>query len=142
MTAKLILFACTHNAGRSQIASAFFNAFADPAKAHSIAAGLEAMHRVHGEVVTAMREVGIDLSMVRPVELTGRMLTDLDFLVTLGCPERCPAIPNSRRQPPGGCATRTANPSVRSERSATRSERWLSSWSARNAGGSSPHRGA
>ena len=45
-----------------------------------------------------MREAGIDLSDVRPIELTGRMLTDLNFLVTLGCPERCPTIALSRRQ--------------------------------------------
>lgn len=45
-----------------------------------------------------MREVGIDLSEVRPIELTGRMLTELNVLVTLGCPERCPTIPLSRRQ--------------------------------------------
>lgn len=98
MTAQLVLFACTHNAGRSQIANAFFNQLADPAKARSIAAGLAAADRVHDEVVEVMNEVGIDLSGVQPVELTGRMLTDLDFLVTLGCPERCPTIPFSRRQ--------------------------------------------
>jgi arsenate reductase len=98
MTAQLVLFACTHNAGRSQIANAFFNQLAEPAKAHSIAAGLAAAGRVYDEVVEVMSEVGIDLSGVQPVELTGRMLTDLDFLVTLGCPERCPTIPISRRQ--------------------------------------------
>lgn len=98
MTAQLVLFACTHNAGRSQIANAFFNQLADPAKAHSIAAGLAAADRVYDEVLAVMNEVGIDLSGVQPVELTGRMLTDLDFLVTLGCPERCPTIPFSRRQ--------------------------------------------
>jgi arsenate reductase len=98
MTSKVVLFACIHNAGRSQIANAFFNQLADPAKARSIAAGLDPIERVHDEVVQVMREVGLDLSDVQPVALTGRMLTELDFLVTLGCPERCPAIPLSRRQ--------------------------------------------
>jgi arsenate reductase len=98
MTAQLVLFACTHNKGRSQMASALFNQLADPAKARSISAGLEPVERVQDEVVEVMREVGIDLSDVRPIELTGRMLTELDFLVTLGCPERCPTIPLSRRQ--------------------------------------------
>lgn len=98
MTAQLVLFACTHNAGRSQIANAFFNQLADPTKAHSIAAGLAAAGRVYDEVIEVMNEVGVDLSRVQPVELTGRMLTDLDFLVTLGCPERCPTIPVARRQ--------------------------------------------
>jgi arsenate reductase len=98
MTAQLVLFACTHNAGRSQIANAFFNQLADPAKASGIAAGLEPAEQVQDEVVEAMREVGIDLSAVQPVELTGRMLTELNFLVTLGCAERCPGIPLARRQ--------------------------------------------
>ena len=98
MTAQLVLFACTHNAGRSQIANAFFNQLADPAIARSIAAGLDPLDRIHDEVIEVMREVGIDLADVSPIALTGRMITDLDFLVTLGCPERCPTIPVSRRQ--------------------------------------------
>ena len=98
MTAQLVLFACTYNAGRSQIANAFFNQLADPAKARGVAAGLDPLDHVYDHVIEVMREVGIDLSDVQPVGLTGRMLTDLNFLVTLGCPERCPTIPNSRRQ--------------------------------------------
>jgi arsenate reductase (thioredoxin) len=98
MTAQLVLFACTHNSGRSQIANAFFNQLADPAKAHGMAAGLEAASHVQDEVIEVMREDGIDLSAVQPVELTGRMLTELNFLVTLGCAERCPTIPLGRRQ--------------------------------------------
>ncbi|MBS1124682.1 MAG: hypothetical protein H6Q90_6910 [Deltaproteobacteria bacterium] len=98
MTPQLVLFACTHNAGRSQIANTFFNQLADPAKAHGIAAGLEPVDHVQDEVIQAMREVGLDLSAVQPVELTGRMLTELNFLVTLGCAERCPTIPPARRQ--------------------------------------------
>ncbi len=98
MIAQLVLFACTHNAGRSQIANAFFNQLADPAKARGIAAGLDPSDHVYDDVIEVMREVGIDLSDVQPVGLTGRMITDLNFLVTLGCPERCPTIPDSRRQ--------------------------------------------
>jgi arsenate reductase len=95
---QLVLFVCTHNKGRSQIANAFFNQLADPAKARSVSAGLEPVAHVQPEVVEVMREVGIDLADVVPIELTGRMLTELNFLVTLGCPERCPTIPLSRRQ--------------------------------------------
>lgn len=98
MNAQLVLFACIHNSGRSQIANAFFNQLADPAKARSISAGLEAVDRVQPEVIEVMREIGIDLADVEPSELTGRMLTELNFLVTLGCAERCPTIPFSRRQ--------------------------------------------
>ena len=56
-----VLFACIHNAGRSQMAAAWFNALADPAKARAISAGTEPGTRVHPEVLEAMREVGIDL---------------------------------------------------------------------------------
>lgn len=96
--AQLVLFACTHNKGRSQIASAFFQQLADPEKARSISAGLEPAKRVQNEVIEVMREVGIDLADIVPIALTGRMLTDLNFLVTLGCPERCPTIPPNKRQ--------------------------------------------
>lgn len=98
MTAQLVLFVCTHNKGRSQIASAFFNHFADPRKARAISAGLEPAARVQDEVIEVMREVDLDLTYVAPIALTGQMLTELNFLVTLGCPERCPTIPLSRRR--------------------------------------------
>ncbi len=98
MSLQLVLFACMHNKGRSQIASAFFNQLADPEKARSISAGLDPAAHVQPEVVEVMREVDINLSGVRPIELTGRMITELSFLVTLGCPERCPSIPFSRRR--------------------------------------------
>lgn len=98
MPARLVLFACIHNAGRSQIANALFNALVDPAKARGVAAGLEPAERVQPEVIDAMNEIGIDLSAVHPTELTGRLLTELDFLVTLGCAERCPGVPLARRQ--------------------------------------------
>ena len=98
MTAQLVLFVCTHNKGRSQIARAFFDRLADPAKARALSAGLEPAARVQNEVIEVMREVDIDLADVEPIALTGRMLTELSFLVTLGCPERCPTIPLSRRR--------------------------------------------
>lgn len=101
MNSQLVLFVCTHNKGRSQIANAFFDQLRDPDKARSVSAGLEPVAQVQSEVIEVievMREVDIDLSAMRPIELTGRMLTELNFLVTLGCPERCPTIPLSRRQ--------------------------------------------
>lgn len=96
-TTQHVLFVCSRNAGRSQIAAAFFNSMADPMKARATSAGLDPAPRVHAAVVTAMREVGLDLSDVRPIELTARMQTEIAFLVTLGCPERCPLIPEGRR---------------------------------------------
>ena len=60
---KVVLFACTHNAGRSQMAAAWFNVFADPARARAISAGTAPAGSVHPEVVEVMREVGIDLTL-------------------------------------------------------------------------------
>ena len=66
-----VLFACVHNAGRSQMASAWFNRLADPAKARAVSAGTEPGLRVHPVgVIEAMREVGIDLSEATPHKLT------------------------------------------------------------------------
>ena len=92
-----VLFVCTLNAGRSQMAAAFFNELADPEQVHATSAGLEPAARVHPEVVEAMKEVGIDLSEAKPTALTARMQTETYFLVTMGCGERCPMIPPGRR---------------------------------------------
>ena len=59
---KTVLFACVHNAGRSQMAAAWFNALAEPTRASAISAGTQPGSRVHPEVLEVMREVGIDLS--------------------------------------------------------------------------------
>jgi len=95
---KTILFACVHNAGRSQMSAAFFNAIADPAKAVGISAGTEPGVRVHPEVVEAMKEVGIDLSAVKPQLITPKMAADVNYLVTMGCGAVCPVIPQIRRE--------------------------------------------
>jgi arsenate reductase len=92
-----VVFACVHNAGRSQMAAAWFNALADPAKAHAISAGTEPGPRVHPEVVEVMREVGIDLSSVTPRLLTDDVTRDASLLVTMGCGETCPFVPGLRR---------------------------------------------
>ncbi len=57
-----VLFACVHNAGRSQMAAAWFNKLCDPHKAVAMSAGTQPGERVHHGVVDAMLEVGIDLS--------------------------------------------------------------------------------
>ncbi len=71
-----VLFACVHNAGRSQMAAAFFNAAADPAKAHAISAGTQPAARVNPVVVEAMRETGIDVSQAVPQKLTPELARD------------------------------------------------------------------
>ena len=92
-----VLFACVHNAGRSQMAAAWFNALSDRARARAISAGTEPGARVHSEVVEAMREVGIDLSAVAPQRLTDELARGAALLVTMGCGEACPAVPGLRR---------------------------------------------
>ena len=94
---KTVLFACVHNAGRSQIAAAFFNQLVDPEQLVAISAGLEPADHVHPEVVAAMREVGIELSNVKPRVLTAKMQAETAFAVTMGCGERCPLVPVHRR---------------------------------------------
>ena len=87
-----VLFACVHNAGRSQMAAAFFNAFADPTKATAISAGTEPAERVHPEVVEVMREIGIDLSQMKPQKLTDELARKVHMLITMGCGESCPVV--------------------------------------------------
>ena len=94
---KTVLFACVHNAGRSQMAAAWFNQLADPAKARAISAGTAPGVRVHPEVLAAMKEVGIDLSSAKPTLLTDELAVASSLLVTMGCGEACPAVPGLRR---------------------------------------------
>lgn len=92
-----VLFACVHNAGRSQIAAALFNRHADPLKARAISAGAQPAHQVHPEVVTLMREMGIDLSGQRPEKLTDTLAAQAQWLITMGCGDECPVVPGARR---------------------------------------------
>ena len=92
-----VIFACVHNAGRSQMAAAFFNQLADPTKAKAVSAGTEPGTRVHPEVLEVMREVGIDLSNAQPQKLTQELAEGASLLVTMGCGENCPYVPGLRR---------------------------------------------
>ena len=93
---KVVLFACVHNAGRSQMAAALFNQLADPANARAISAGTEPGERVHPVVVEIMRERGIDLSKVRPQKLTDAVAREAQVHVTMGCGDACPYVPGAR----------------------------------------------
>ena len=92
-----VIFACVHNAGRSQMAAAFFNAIADPAKAAAVSAGTQPGTRVHPEVVDVMREVGIDLSHAKPRLLTPELAAGAQLLITMGCGDACPYVPGLQR---------------------------------------------
>lgn len=88
-----VLFACTHNAGRSQMAAAFFNMLADPSKARGISAGTQPAAHVHPVVADAMRELGVDLQTAQPQLLTPELAAQATVLVTMGCGETCPYVP-------------------------------------------------
>jgi arsenate reductase len=94
---KTVLFACIHNAGRSQMAAAWFNALADRSKATAVSAGTAPGPRVHPEVLSAMREVDIDLEGIAPQKLTDELAATATILVTMGCGDACPVVPGLQR---------------------------------------------
>ena len=91
---KYVLFVCTHNAGRSQMAQAFFERHAPP-DIRAESAGQEPADEVWPEVVEAMREIGIDLSDRRPKKLTVEMQLHADWAITLACGAQCPYVPST-----------------------------------------------
>lgn len=93
---KTYLFACIHNAGRSQMAAALFNLYADRSRCLAVSAGTEPASHVHPEVVEVMREIGIDLTSRKPQKLTNDLARSASVLVTMGCGEACPFIPDLR----------------------------------------------
>lgn len=90
-----IVFACTHNAGRSQMAKAFFNHVADQQQAKAISAGTKPAAEVHPEVMVVMREKGFDLSHEHPTLLTPELVDGATLLITMGCAETCPVVPGA-----------------------------------------------
>gem|GEM_PF-647902 len=94
---KNVIFACVHNAGRSQMAAAFFNHFADQSKAVAISAGTEPAEKIHDSVLEAMKEASVDLSSAKPQLLTQELARGADLLITMGCGETCPYVPGLER---------------------------------------------
>ena len=91
---KYVLFVCTHNAGRSQMAQAFFERHApDDVRAES--AGSDPAPEVWPSVVQAMDEVGIDLRGRRPKKLMVETQLHADWAVTMGCGDVCPYVPTT-----------------------------------------------
>ncbi len=92
MIMKKVLFVCVHNAGRSQMAEAFFNQMAK-GKATAISAGTKPAAHTDKVVVKVMDEIGIDIGKQRPKALTLEMVDQADRVITMGCgvEETCPA---------------------------------------------------
>jgi arsenate reductase (thioredoxin) len=93
MGAPTVLFVCVHNAGRSQIAEALFNAYAG-GNAVATSAGTDPVGALNLNVIAAMRAAGYDISSNRPKQLTDEMIESADHVITMGCMEdpSCPAV--------------------------------------------------
>jgi len=89
---RYVLFVCTHNAGRSQIAQAFFERYA-PEDLRAESAGQAPAEAIWPNVIEAMREVLIDLSERRPKKIDVEMQLHADWAVTLNCSDTCPYVP-------------------------------------------------
>lgn len=81
---QTVLFVCVHNAGRSQIAEALFNAYAG-GRARAVSAGIEPVAALSVSVVAAMLEAGYDIRACRPKQLDDASIDEADRIITLGC---------------------------------------------------------
>jgi len=91
---RYVLFVCNHNAGRSQMAQAFFERYG-PEDVRAESAGTEPAREVWPPVVEAMREVGLDLAARKPKKLTVEMQLHADRAITMGCGDACPYVPTT-----------------------------------------------
>jgi arsenate reductase (thioredoxin) len=90
-----VLFVCVHNAGRSQMAAALLDHYAQ-GRVQVRSAGSTAAAEINPAVVEAMAEVGIDISKEFPKPLTDQVVRDADAVVTMGCGDACPIYPGKR----------------------------------------------
>ena len=92
MPGSRVLFVCIGNAGRSQMAHAFYERAGGEARS----AGTHPESEVHPPVVEVMREVGIDLEGRTPHKLSQEDVEWADLVVTMGCGDACPVLPGKR----------------------------------------------
>jgi arsenate reductase len=90
-----VLFVCVHNAGRSQMAAALLDHLA-AGRVTVRSAGSEPADRVNPRVVTAMEEIGLDVSREHPKALTGDAVQAADVVITMGCGDACPIYAGKR----------------------------------------------
>jgi arsenate reductase (thioredoxin) len=90
-----VLFVCVHNAGRSQMAAALLDRYAE-GRVRVRSAGSTPADELNPAVIAAMDEVGIDLSTERPKRLSTEAVEDADVVVTMGCGDACPVFPGKR----------------------------------------------
>ena len=109
-----VLFLCTHNAGRSQMAMGFFAQLAGE-RADVYSAGSEPAREVNAAAVDAMAEKGIDIAQAQPKRWTTDMVEAVDVVVTMGCGDECPYLPGKRYEnwdlpDPAGCEVESVRP--------------------------------
>lgn len=95
MTKPTVLFLCTHNAGRSQMALGFFNRLAGD-QAITYSGGSEPADQINPAAVAVMAEKGIDITSEQPKRWTNDMIEAADVVVTMGCGDTCPFVPGRR----------------------------------------------
>ncbi len=90
-----VLFVCVHNAGRSQMAAALVDHYAE-GRVHVRSAGSTPADEINPAVIAVMDEIGLDLSTVFPKPLTTEVVQAADVVVTMGCGDACPVFPGKR----------------------------------------------
>jgi arsenate reductase (thioredoxin) len=90
-----VLFVCTHNAGRSQMAAALLDQMA-PGLVKVTSAGSQPASELNPAVVAAMAEIGLDISREFPKPLTADKVSAADVVITMGCGDACPVYPGKR----------------------------------------------
>jgi len=90
-----VLFVCTHNAGRSQMAAALLDRQA-AGRVHVTSAGSQPADQLDPAVVAAMAEIGLDISAEFPKLLTNDKVQAADVVITMGCGDACPIYPGQR----------------------------------------------
>ena len=90
-----VLFVCTHNAGRSQMAAGLVKLRSD-SRIHVRSAGSTPADELNPAVVEAMEELGADMSEEFPKPLTDEVVKAADVVITMGCGDACPVFPGKR----------------------------------------------
>jgi arsenate reductase len=90
-----VLFVCTHNAGRSQMAAALLDQQA-AGRVRVTSAGSQPADQLNPAVVAAMAEIGLDISREFPKPLTADKVQAADVVITMGCGDACPFYPGKR----------------------------------------------
>jgi len=87
-----VLFVCVHNAGRSQMAAGFLKHLAGD-RIEVLSAGTQPSDQINPSAIAAMAELGIDIANNVPQVLTEQTISEADYVITMGCGDKCPFYP-------------------------------------------------